>query len=138
MAPENRIARLPLLFRLEHLQEPDFPGRVGRNGQAIAIQEAIACKRRQSRTRVNDPDQIERVGPRQRYQLSGLRPPSSLAQRRYRLRQRVLFSRETCDETAAPNLAPRLQAPAAHEDLAPGWQPGCLPRQELPENDTPA
>ena len=50
-------------------------------------------------------------------------------------RQSKLFAREASNETAAADLAARLELAIDIEELAPGWQPIGLPLEQAPEHD---
>ena len=86
----------------------------------------------------DDAEQIQRIGARERDVAAGVRPAARLAQQRHGLGRGVLLAREAGDEAAAANLAARLQAAAAHQDVAPRRQPRRLARQQPPENHAPA
>ena len=67
-----------------------------------------------------------------------MRLAARLAQQGDRLGRGVLLAGEAGDEAAAANLAPRLEAPAAHQQIAPRRQPIRLARQQSPEHHSPA
>ena len=74
MAAKHGVARLPLLLRLELLQELDFSGRVGRDRQAVPIKNPVAGKRGQARPGRDDAQKIQRIGPGERDELAGVGP----------------------------------------------------------------
>ena len=61
-----------------------------------------------------------------------------LAQQRDRLGRGVLLAAEAGDEAPAADLAARLEAPAAHQQVAPRRQPLGLAREQPPEHHAPA
>ena len=135
---QHRVARIPLLLRRQFFQKLHFARRIDGDRQSIQIQQPIAGERRQPRTGGDDAEQIQRIGAGQRDVLLRVGPAPHLAQQRHGVRRRVLLARKAGDEAAAANLAARLQAAAAREDLAPRRQPARFAREQLPENARPS
>ena len=85
------------------------------------------------RQRVTMPDQVQRIGRRNRHPVHRLVARNALEQIRG-LRQRKLLARESADEPPAANFPSRLHAPVHVEELPPRRQ-AALALQELPEHD---
>src|SRR5207302_2043824 len=138
LAAEQYIAHLPLLLRGELLEEAHFARGEERDRHAVAIQQAVAAQGGQPRAGREDADEIERIGARERSVMPLARLAARLAQQRDRLGRGVLLAAEAGDEAPAADLAARLEAPAAHQQVAPRRQPLGLAREQPPEHHAPA
>ena len=138
MAAQDGVLRVPLLLGIELLEEVRFAGGEHRDGNAIAIQNAIARERGHACAGREHADEIERIGGRDSHLLTGVGLAANVTQQPDGLRRRELLAGESGDEAPATNLAARLEAAAAHQQIAPRRQPARFARGEAPEDHAPA
>src|SRR5690349_3071038 len=132
---DERALRVACLARFELLDPVHFTARQTGDRDAVAIENAVVGERRDLRTGHDRADEIQRVGCRKRDPGRGRRRAARLAQQGHRFRQGELLARHAGDETAAANLAARLEAPEHAQEVAPGREPRRLALEQAPEHD---
>src|SRR5439155_10639148 len=125
-AAQQSLAGGPLGGGVEGFEELYLAAREQRDRQAVAVEETVSRQGGEPWPGRQDAREVERVGAGERHPGTRWRFAAGLAQHADRIGKRELLTGEAGDETAAADLAARLEAPVDAQQVAPWRQPRGL------------